>query len=56
VAPSGSSSAGAATPVSFNQTVITNNMSNLSSSAPKIEKLKDGNWLAWKTHIITVLK
>jgi len=55
-APSGSSSTGAATPASSNQTVVTNNMSNLSSSAPKIEKLKDGNWLAWKTRIATVLK
>ena len=31
----------------------TNNNSN---STPKINKLNEGNWLAWKTHIHTVLK
>jgi hypothetical protein len=28
----------------------------MSSSSPKIEKLKDDNWLAWKTHMAAVLK
>jgi len=55
-ASSRSSSTGVTIPASSNQTIITNITSNLSSSATKIEKLKDGNWLAWKTHIATVLK
>jgi hypothetical protein len=28
----------------------------MSSSSPKIEKLKDDNWLAWKTRMAAVLK
>ena len=29
---------------------------NMSNSFPKIEKLRDGNWLPWKTRIATVLE
>ena len=29
---------------------------NVGTSIPKIDKLHDGNWLVWKTHIATVLK
>ena len=57
VTPGGSVSQLSSVSVPSTQTVMANsNALSTSTSSPKIEKLRDGNWLAWKTCIATVLE
>ena len=57
VTPAGSVSQSSSVSVPSTQTVMANsNALSTSTSSPKIEKLRDGNWLAWKTRIATVLE
>jgi hypothetical protein len=54
--PPPDTSGGTASQSSSAPVVANNNSLSMSTSSPKIEKLRDGNWLAWKTCIATVLE
>jgi transposase InsO family protein len=54
--PPPDTSGGTASQSSSAPVVANNNSLSVSTSSPKIEKLRDGNWLAWKTRIATILE
>ena len=55
-AASDSNPQGSTTPTSNMIFGMNNALGISTSSAPKIKKLNDSNWLAWNTHITTILR